>query len=88
MVEWLLRIVYEESMVSNIGRACLMEIGYKSRWCTRWNHLSEQFGLMELVYLSCLRNIRKERMTSHGMEYDRNIWKKIKVERVKEYDRR
>ena len=29
MVDWLLRIVYEESMVSDIGRACLIEIGYK-----------------------------------------------------------
>ena len=31
MVDWLLRIVYEERMVSDIGRVCLMEIGYKSR---------------------------------------------------------
>ena len=27
VVEWLLRIVYEESLVSHIGRACLMEVG-------------------------------------------------------------
>ena len=32
MVDWLLRIVYEESLASAIGRACLKEIGYKSRW--------------------------------------------------------
>ena len=31
MVDWLLRIVYEESMTSDIGKACLIEIGYKSR---------------------------------------------------------
>ena len=30
IVDWLLRIVYEESL-SDIGRACLMEVGYKSR---------------------------------------------------------
>ena len=26
IVDWLLRIVYEESLVSNIGRACLVEV--------------------------------------------------------------
>ena len=30
LVDWLLRIVYEESLVSDIGRACLMEVGYNS----------------------------------------------------------
>ena len=29
---WLLRIVYGERLVSDIGRACLMEVGYESRW--------------------------------------------------------
>ena len=29
-VEWLLTVVYKESMVSDIGRACLRDIGYKS----------------------------------------------------------
>ena len=28
IVDWLLRIVYEESLVSDIGRACLMEVGW------------------------------------------------------------
>ena len=28
-VDWLLRIVYEVSLVSDIGRACLMEVGYR-----------------------------------------------------------
>ena len=31
IVDWLLKIVYEESLVSDIGRACLMKVGYKSR---------------------------------------------------------
>ena len=35
------RTVYEDSMTSDIGRACLMEIGYKSRWWARWEHVSE-----------------------------------------------
>ena len=27
MVKWMLRVVFEENMVSEIGRACLIEIG-------------------------------------------------------------
>ena len=45
MVDWLLRIEYEESLVSDIGRACLVDIGYKSRWWARSNHVSEKFDL-------------------------------------------
>ena len=40
MVEWLLKIGYKESMVSDIGRACRCE----------------KFGLMELVDLLWLQN--------------------------------
>ena len=29
IVDLMLRIVYEEGLLSDIGRACLMEIGYK-----------------------------------------------------------
>ena len=35
IVDWLLRIMYAESLVSVIGRACLMEVRYKSRWWAR-----------------------------------------------------
>ena len=45
IVDWLLRIVYEESLVSDIGRECLMEVGYKSRWWEKCNHVYDKFGL-------------------------------------------
>ena len=60
MVDWVLRKVYEESLISDIGRACLREIGYKSRWWARYNHMCEKFGLKKLVDLLWLRNISKE----------------------------
>ena len=85
MVDWLPMIVSEESMVSDIGRTYLREIGYKSRCWARCNHL---FGLRELVDLLWLQNISKEGMAMFGMEYDRDVWKKINVERIKEYGRR
>ena len=45
IVDWLLMIVYEESLVYDIGRACLMEVEYKSRWWARCNHVCDKFGL-------------------------------------------
>ena len=61
-VEWLLKIVYKESMVSDFGRAGLGKIGYKSGWCAGCSHLCEKFCLMELVDLVWLRNFSNEGM--------------------------
>ena len=84
IVDWLLRIVYEESMVSDIGRTCLMDIGYKSRWWARCICIDvcEKFGLWEMVNLLWLRNISKEGMAMLGIKYDRNVWKKTFVDRI------
>ena len=59
IVDWMLRIVYEESLVSDIGRACLMELGYKSRWWARCNHVCDKFDMWEPVNLIWLRNINE-----------------------------
>ena len=88
IVDWLLRIVYEESLVSDIGRACLMEVGYKSRWWARCNHVCDKFGLWELVNLLWLKNINKEGRAMLGMKYDRNVWKMTLVARIQEDGRR
>ena len=80
--------MYEESLVSDIGRACLMEVGYKSRWWTRCHHVCDKFGRWELVNYLWLRNINKEGMAMLGMKYDRNVCYKTFVERIQEYDRR
>ena len=32
MVSWLLRLVFREHLMSDLGRACLLEIGCNSRW--------------------------------------------------------
>ena len=88
MVGWLLMIMYEESLVSDIRRACLIEVGYKSRWWARCNHVCDKSGLWELVTLLWLRNFNKEGMAMLGMKYDRNVWKKTFVARIQEYGRR
>ena len=87
IVDWLLRIVYEESLVSDHGRACLMEVGYKSRWWARCNHVCDKFGLWEMVNLLWLWSINKEGMAMLGMKYDRNVWKMTFVARIQEYGR-
>ena len=87
IVDWLLGIVYEKSLVSDIGRACLMEVGYKSRWWARCNHVCDKFGLWELVYLLWLMSIKREEMSTFGMEYDKNVWKKTFGVRIQEYRR-
>ena len=88
IVDWLLMIVYEESLVSDIGRGCLMEVGYKSRWWARCNHGCDKFGLWELVNLLWLRNINKEGMAMLGMKYDKNVRKNYFVARIQEYGMR
>ena len=80
IVDWLIRIVYEESLVSDIGGACLMEVGYKSRWWATSNHVCDKFGLWELVNLLWLRNNNKEGMAMLVMKYDRNVYKKTFVQ--------
>ena len=88
IVVWLLRIVYKGSLVSDIRRACLMEVGYKSRWWARCNHVCDKFGLWELVNLLWLDNINKEGMSMLGMKYDRSVWKKTLVAIIHEHGRR
>ena len=58
-----------------------MEIGYKSKWWARCNHVCEKFGLWKLVNLLWLRNINKEGMALLGMKYDRKVWQNTFVER-------
>ena len=60
-MDWLLSILYEESLVSDIGRACLMGVGYKSRWWARCNHVCDKFGLWEVVNLLWLESRRQWR---------------------------
>ena len=49
-----------------------MEIGYKSRWWVRCNHVCDKFGLWELVNLLWRRNMNREGMAMLGMKYDTN----------------
>ena len=72
----------------DIGRACLMEVGYKSIWWARCSHVCDKFGLRQLVNLVWLKNINKEGMAMLGMKYDRSVWNKTFVTIFQEDGRR
>ena len=76
MVKWMLRVVFEENLVSEIVRACLIQIGCKSRWWSRCRHICCKFGLLELVNLICLREVRVNGMVNLGINIDGEGWKK------------
>ena len=84
MVKWMLRVVFEDNLVTEIGRACLIEIGCKSRWWSRCRGICSKFVLMELVNLIWLRevsvngmvNLGVNGMVKLGMNVDRELWKK------------
>ena len=75
MVKWMVRVVFEENMVSEIGRACLFEIGCKSRWWSRCRHICRKF--LELVNLICLRGVSVNGMVNLGMNVEREGRKSI-----------
>ena len=88
MVKWMLRVVFEENLVSEIGRACLIEIGCKSRWWSRCRHICSKSGLLEFVNLICMREVSVNGMVKLGMNIEREGWKKYICERIQESGRR
>ena len=76
MVKWMLTVMCEENLVSEIGRACLIEMGWKSRWWAWYRHICSKFGLLELVNLIWLREVGVNGMVNLGMNVDGEGWKK------------
>ena len=88
MVKWMLTVVFEENMVSEIGRACLIEIGCTPRWWSRCRHTCSKSGLLELVNLLCLREVSVNGMVNLGMNVEQEGWKKYICERIQGSRRR
>ena len=84
MVKWMLKVVFEENLVSEIGRACLIELGCKSRWWSRCRHICSKFGLFELVNLIWLREVSLNGMVKLGMKLNWEFWKKHICSRIRE----
>ena len=88
MVQWMLGVVLKENLVSEIGIACLIEIGCKSRWWSGCRHICSKFGLLELVNLICLREMSVNGMVNLWMNVDAEGWKKYIYETIQERGRR
>ena len=88
IVKWVLKVVFEENMVSEIGRSCLIGIGCQSRWWSRCRHICSESELLELVNLICLREVSVHGMVNLGMNVEREGWKKYICERIQERGRR
>ena len=39
MVKWMLKVVFDENLVSEIGKACVIEFGCKSKWRLRCRYI-------------------------------------------------
>ena len=63
-------MVFEENLMSGIGRACLVEIGCKSRWWARCRHICGKFELIELVNLIWLRDASVNGMVNLRMNVE------------------
>ena len=87
MVELILRVVFEDNLMSEIGRTWLIETGYISRWWIRCRHICTKFGILELVNLIFLRDVSVNGMVSLCMIMDRKVWKKYICERIHEVGR-
>ena len=53
--------------MSDLGRACLSEIGCKSGWWAQCRHICNKFGLKDLVNLICLGDVSVNGMDKLGM---------------------
>ena len=70
--------------MSEIGRACLIELECKSRWWSRCRYICSKFGLFELVNLIWLREVSLNGMVKLGMKV--KFWKKHIGSRIREVD--
>ena len=83
MVSWLLRIVFSENRMADLGRACLLEIGCKSGWWARCRHICNKFGLKELVNLICWGDVSVNGVDKLGMSVNEKTWMKFADDKIK-----
>ena len=76
-------MVFDRKLVSEISRACLIELGCKSRWWSRCRNICSKIVLLELVNIICLREVSVNGMINLGMNCDRVRWRSIYVTEYK-----
>ena len=81
MVKWMLKVVFQEKLVSEIGSACLIEIGGKSIWWSLCRHICSKFELVNLIWL---REVSLNGIVKLGMNVNGEFWKKHICKRIRE----
>ena len=76
IVKWMLRVMFEDNFMSEIGIVCLIETGCKLRWWSRCRHICYTYVLMELVNVILLSDVSVNGMVSLGINVDRKVWRK------------
>ena len=80
--DWLLRMIFNRSVISEIGNACLVELGGKSRWWARCRHVCGKFGLDDLVNVTWLGDISVKGLENLGLNLDYKEWRKQMHEKI------
>ena len=63
----MLRVVFEDNLMSEIVRECLIETGCKSRWWAKCMH----------IYICCIEKLKQAAyfyLIRSSMEYDGTVW--------------
>ena len=82
MCDQLMRIVFDNSVLSEIGRACLIEIGGRSRWWARMRHICTREKFNDLVNLICLGDVSVNGMYNLSLEGGKKLWQKYVTNKI------
>ncbi|ELU05939.1 hypothetical protein CAPTEDRAFT_185937 [Capitella teleta] len=88
-VAFVVRVLEEDGLVARVGRACLMEIGVKSKWWKKIGKMTEELGVDVLSNLVWLRRMSAIGVAEMGIcEDERKRMSKVELERrIKEVER-
>ena len=87
-IEWIRRVIFEENIMSEIGRACILEIGFKSKWWKREKFLCNKFEFNDMVNLLILRLLNVDGLQRLHLRTDPMYWKSFIPAQVKDVGRR
>ena len=69
-------------VISEIGRACLIEIGGRSRWWARMRHICTREKFSDLVNLICLGDVSVIGMNNLSLEGSKKVWQKYVTDKI------
>ncbi|ELU04660.1 hypothetical protein CAPTEDRAFT_198113 [Capitella teleta] len=81
-VAFVVRVLEEDGLVARVGRACLMEIGVRSKWWKKIGKMTEELGVDVLLNLVLLRRMSAIGVAEMGIcEDEREGIRKVELER-------